>query len=212
MRSIAAYDRAGYEEASEVLYKARDKKGREEWKEGLTGLITLGAAWESVDVLMALQDKGLDRYDQNVATLIGLRVEELKQKGAKSAFGDDGEKLFHFVPRGSTVGQTDEELEEAYTALRKDADEYHESRTNYMLAKLKAGRHPDTDPAFWSGYQAPKRPDLRQFEPLIPRAWYKSPTAMLVLAVGGCSSPFVIMFFVRRRRKTRARATLPPVS
>lgn len=205
MRTIKAQLLEGYESASDVLYRAQDKKTREEWKTGLTGLITLGAAWESIDVLMAIQDKGLGRSDQNVATLIGLRVEELKRKGAQSAFGVDGERLFHFVRRGSTLGQTDMELSAAYAALRKNADDYHESRTSFMLSRLRDGRHPDTDPTFWDGYVALERPDLRKFEPFIPRAWYKSPTAMIIIAIGGCSSPFIALFIVVRRRAVKRR-------
>jgi hypothetical protein len=43
-------------------------------------------------------------------------------------------------------------LSKKYTELRRMAEERNAHRTAYMLSRLKAGRHPDTDPNFWNNY------------------------------------------------------------
>ena len=55
----------------------------------------------------------------------------------------------------------------SYLALRKNAIEFRKNRDSYMLSRLNAGRHPDTDPAFWKDYHEVPRINLEAFSPLL---------------------------------------------
>ena len=48
--------------------------------------------------------------------------------------------------------------DEAYAKLKKNGEEFRRYRDEYMLARLEAGRHPDTDKSFWDGYRPPPLP------------------------------------------------------
>jgi hypothetical protein len=49
---------------------------------------------------------------------------------------------------------------EEYLDLRREADAWHARRTEYMMTRLQAGRHPDMDPSFWNEYADPGAPRL----------------------------------------------------
>jgi hypothetical protein len=40
-----------------------------------------------------------------------------------------------------------------FKRLREEADAWQNHRTEFMLARLKEGHHPDTDADFWKGYK-----------------------------------------------------------
>ena len=44
------------------------------------------------------------------------------------------------------------EIDSFFPRARRAADEWREHREAFMMERLLAGRHPDTDPAFWDGY------------------------------------------------------------
>ncbi|MGV3722192.1 MAG: hypothetical protein ACO1SX_14890 [Actinomycetota bacterium] len=131
---------------------------------GLSGLIVLGNAWESVDVFEALTAALHCEGQSSLAYLARLRIAELAAQGKHSIFtvaaadtaaADDG--LRH-AP-GLTESQT-AELRSEFQRLRNAAEAQERKRTEFMLGRLRAGRHPDTDPTFWSGYQEPGKPLL----------------------------------------------------
>lgn len=217
MRVIKSYLTEGKEAAAMSRSSLMQGHKPSELATGLVGLITLGAAWESPDIYHLLAGGTVLFRERNVEALARLRRQELIVEGRASTAGDDAEKVFGTLGSGGSFGQSASEIEAAYKALRANADEYHRNRTEFMMARLKAGRHPDTDPDFWDGYVETERISLRQFEPFIPRKWYSSPTAMLVISVAVISSPFVALYVVlRRRARFRARqkesSTLPPVA
>ncbi|HTE20506.1 MAG TPA: hypothetical protein VK689_19240, partial [Armatimonadota bacterium] len=74
-------------------------------------------------------------------------------------------------------------LDREYQELRREADARHRLRTEFMLARLQAGRHPDTDPGFWSGYRDPRRPALSDYSP--SRAWAAAGGIAALLVVAG---------------------------
>jgi hypothetical protein len=125
--------------------------------EGLSGLVVLGAAWESVDIFMALRSS-LVRMDNNkVAYLARLRIEELMKSGKKS-LGTEELKPYSNIFDGPVTGR--DTLDAQYKMLRSDAEAWHTERTDYMLKRLEAGKHPDTDPNFWSEYKERPKPSL----------------------------------------------------
>lgn len=105
---------------------------------------------------------------------------------------------------------TESQMRAAYDALRKNANEYHQRRTDYMLAKMNNGYHPDTNSDFWVGYKEPAKVDLDQFYTFSVGRWLtKHPTEGLLIVAGVALSgaiglAFGTAYVVRRRRRMRA--------
>ena len=122
-----------------------DKDGK-----GLLGLIALGGGWESVDILSAL-DNVLGYYNSaKVAYMAKLRAEELRAEGKRSMRPaiPYQEKEYHWA----IADDEKAEIAKEYATLRAEADAWQQKRTAYMVSRLKAGRHPDTDPTFWNDW------------------------------------------------------------
>ena len=123
---------------------------------GLTGLIVLGNAWESVDVFRALAIALGAKGDRSLSYLATMRERELIEEGRESiAPGalNGEERIKQLLPRAQLKDDGEGVLNEFYR-LRKEADAWAKARTDFMLARLRAGRHPDTDATFWSGFRA----------------------------------------------------------
>lgn len=147
---------------------------------GLAGLVVLGNAWESVDVFGALAGQLNHRGDAKVAYLAELRCRELLSSGKKSLFegvkfpesSRGGGKEYLVTPSSyHWLGITNRDnVKEKFSELRAAAEKWQAARTAFMEARLRAGRHPDTDPHFWDGYQDSPTPSLD-----IP--WHKEASA-----------------------------------
>lgn len=139
-------------------YRERElvSKGLGDAVKGLTGLIVLGNAWESVDVFhalsLALQAEGAS----SAAYLARLRMEELVRAGRGSLRpgAPTGDALLKvaFAPTLLEKGPM-RDLREEYAERRADAREWMTERQGEILRRLRAGRHPDTDPKFWVGIE-----------------------------------------------------------
>jgi hypothetical protein len=57
------------------------------------------------------------------------------------------------------------QVDRAFRDLRAAADRWQAQRTAFMVARLKTGRHPDTDPSFWNGWQDTPLPPLERYVP-----------------------------------------------
>lgn len=135
---------------------------------GLTGLIALGNAWESVDVFEALA-RTLERQGRYVTGYLAKqRARELIAQGhgsllpgAPSPAADPRglEKTLRLVPI-SLPAENARIIEQTYPALRREAEAWQGRRTAYLMARLRAGRHPDTDPAFWNDFRDAGPPSL----------------------------------------------------
>lgn len=159
----------------------RSDATREKMIEGLTGLIVLGNAWESVDIFdaltSALQTKATLQY------LASLRCSELIDQGHRSIDRDSGTGRALKVSLSLMVDDWTNQLNEPnqktlqtlYRRLRVEAEQWHKQRTAYMMGRLTAGRHPDTDPTFWRDYHDPGPPSLQ-----VP--WYSERAARRLAA------------------------------
>lgn len=141
---------------------------------GVAGLIALGNGWESVDVYNALRWALLAEGHTTISFLAHLRVQELMEAGAESALWDSDEwKSFtnenpiltpQFVMNSWAMIRDSPIKWKGYTVryseLRAAADDWHDARTSYMVARLQAGEHPDTDPDFWQAFNEPAAPSL----------------------------------------------------
>lgn len=131
-------------------------KGLMDWNkaedavEGLAGLIRLGNAWENVDVFAGLADALAHENLGTIGEAALARVFEL-QKVGKSSITGWRLKMASFI-EGRPMGIERTQAHEEFTRLRKETNEWHGSRTDFMLGKLKLGKHPDTDEDFWTGF------------------------------------------------------------
>lgn len=120
----------------------------------LCGLITLGNAWESVDVFQALGDSIPFEGGSKLYPLVKLRCDELIDAGHRSLIpgSPTGGALKGVITVGETYQPPTDEDRVVYHRLRAEADDWQKKRADYMMARLAAGQHPDTDPTFWSEY------------------------------------------------------------
>ena len=140
---------------------------------GLSGLIVLGNAWESVDIFHALSEALRTSGKSTLQYLAILRCRELIKNGKKSLRPDSAkgaalqEQLsisgayFSYVGSGLQVNvQNQAAIETVYKRLRSEAEAWQTRRTSYMMARLKTGKHPDTDKTFWRDWHDTKPPSL----------------------------------------------------
>jgi hypothetical protein len=168
--------------------------------EGLTGLIVLGNAWESLDVFYALQAVLAYQNKGSLVALVRARCRELQDQGKKSLDPNvtSAAELREAVSvdrfwRNTTY--TADQLNEVYHRLRTEAEEYQTKRTAYMMERLKAGRHPDIDATFWDEWHDPGPP------PPVPyNLWEKKGNALMLLAVAALLSLPVLRSRTIRRR------------
>jgi hypothetical protein len=186
---------------------------------GLTGLIVLGNAWESVDIFHALNvalqrnslgfERGRDGGRNSLAYFAWLRCIELVDSGHGSFLPDapKEEKLKPLLYRPDFT-RADLLLDPAYRQLRTEADAWHTERVAFMLRRLDAGRHPDTDSSFWEGYTSPPAPDLPTIS--VPDAfdvWQARRTKLVLLVI--ISVPLLLTgllasWWIVRARKARS--------
>ena len=143
--------------------------------EGLAGLVVLGNAWESVDIFNALA-YWLTRTKRSnkLAYLAQLRALELIDSGHGSLIANmpgitiDGKaaptgkeslrlRTQSMIWRG-IAGK--DRVKARYHVLRTEAEQWQKTRTDYMMVRLKAGHHPDTDPTFWNAWHPQPAPSL----------------------------------------------------
>lgn len=134
---------------------ALEKAGIPDAVRGLTGLIAMGNAWESVDVYYALAQALQAEGRSSLAHLASARMNELITAGRGSVVAGAPRKfaLIEWADlRHPLEDRSVEMLDAFYHKARQSADEWHTRRTEYMEQQLDAGRHPDTHPDFWKSW------------------------------------------------------------
>ena len=182
---------------------------------GLSGLIVLGNAWESVDIFYALGvalgydsigfQEGAEGGRNSLAHFARLRCVELIDAGKGSMLlgapkGDELKSILHVSKYMPEDGRA---ISIPFAKLRAEADAWQLARTEFMNGRLKEGRHPDTDPHFWDGYQESPPPSLpgksqRQIDAeRMARNW-----ARVRLAAGVATMLAVVGFATWRYRRS----------
>ena len=132
--------------------------------EGLSGLIVLGDAWESVDVFLALAMALQSQDHAGLALLARLRVQELLAAGRRSLH--PGPSLDSVASQLQRIGELHQDQAGAkafFDQARRFAADWQAHRLAYLSPRLQAGAHPDTHADFWQDYaaltSAPTAPD-----------------------------------------------------
>lgn len=140
---------------------AQEKGTQPTHAQGLAGLISLGAAWESVDVAAALAYLASKDRRYQIAHFARLRVKELRVEG-KKPISQDSVDLDLGLSQDSDPGVTlhGGDTVGAYKTLKAASEARHRNMIGYVQTRLNQGAHPDTDPAFWSGWEEPPMPAI----------------------------------------------------
>lgn len=164
--------------------------------QGFSGLITLGAAWESVDIFEALAYALQNEGRHHIAWLASLRVNELVKDGKHSLTGNPTEGIHY------NLVDDRKPLNTYYKALRAEAQNWQKNRTSFIEQKLKRGEHPDTHPGFWIDYSektSPPQPPLK-----IKKAEVAFGIAWICLVLGVITVLAIcVMALKRKLRKQR---------
>lgn len=211
-------------DSGDIYGQQTDPKEADAAARGLTGLVVLGNAWQSVDVFNALNvalqrdslgyERGREGGRNTLAYLAWLRCRELIDEGKGSMLpgAPKGEALKSLLPRPDFVS-AEVLLDSAFLKLRAEADAWQAARTAFMTSRLKEGHHPDTDGSFWAGYAEGPTPGLpRRSVPEAYNAWQASRrrTALSVfIGVPVLAAGLVIGRSVIRSAKARRRGAPP---
>jgi tetratricopeptide (TPR) repeat protein len=174
--------------------------------QGLTGLIALGDAWESFDIFAALAQVLAWNEDTSLSRLASRRLEEIVQSGGKSfsRHNYDSSEAENWPRIGPFTGYEIHDshvVDEFFHRARRAADEWRQARESFLLAGLNRGRHPDTDPNFWTGYverPAPARPVTWLGGDI--QLYLKTGLVVLLVAAAG----FVFVRVIRRAKVSAA--------
>lgn len=143
-----------------------DRKEAEREAEGYAGIVRLGAGWESPDVFRALAVSLGEAGLGAVATAAVDRAEELESRGIRPKL--DPKEVFYLIENLQEEGALRADTKAQFDRLRREADAWQARRTAFMMARLRSGRHPDTDSTFWQGWTETPAPkidsDIVRFE------------------------------------------------
>ncbi|CAG0993778.1 hypothetical protein PLCT2_02626 [Planctomycetaceae bacterium] len=171
---------------------------------GLAGLIVLGAAWESIDVTYSLATMLWVQGEEDDACLAILRCAELAGMGRKSiaAGAPTGAALEKLLMAALPVEGVRGKLASEFKDARVRADDWVKRRNEYLLAKMAAGLHPDTDKNFWLEFYGGGG-----WVPNVLTNPFTMPALALpmVVLLGGLG-----LYWLQQRRKRRAAPPPPP--
>ncbi|MBS1721120.1 MAG: hypothetical protein JST35_11800 [Armatimonadetes bacterium] len=169
----------------------------------LAGLIRLGTAWDNVDIVHALEGALAGRRNASIAALARRRLEAIEREHPKTSM--TGQSLVsEFGGRAAsiTAGTLDK--------LIPQAEAYVRTRDEWVLQQLKAGKHPDTDPNFWSGLPEPKLdygPGGFWYRLMRPQSWHPALmmfTALCMVVLGPIGLMKGLRWIFRRWQSRRA--------
>lgn len=160
-----------------------------EARRGLVGLVVLGSAWQSIDVIGAIGESGVN--DGAIQAFVDLRLADLRKEGKKSLRGE------HFFFEAKSITVHPENVAQNYRLLSKASTEFDANLKRFVNGQLAKGLHPDVDRVrFWEGYVPVPRPELIDL-PLMDRIPLETQAAVVVLFV------LVVGFGVRRFLRRR---------
>lgn len=177
---------------------------------GLSGLIVLGAAWESIDITLALATALYHEGQHENAWAALLRCLELAKAGKKSLVsgapsGDLLETaLLNMLPMPGRAS----DIRLKFTKERAATDRWQAKRTELALGLLKSGMHPDTHPEFWTLAKVPLI--LDEPAPAETTAEDRTWLDAILMALATVSAAFaaITVLYVWRRSRTAPQAAL----
>ncbi|MDX1972151.1 MAG: hypothetical protein SFY68_06420 [Candidatus Sumerlaeia bacterium] len=183
---------------------------------GLTGIITMGAGGESIELFHTLSRQLFIEGRSSVAYLAKLRKIELFEQDRPVLHPGfleltEEELNYTITYRGGSLVEDLEQLDDWYALARKRVVEANARRMSYLKEMLKDNKHPDTHPELWN--RAPARATL----PALPGSllnpsfsqfsWYNAIYLLpvIVLILGIIFSTGNTVSFIQRKLETHDR-------
>ncbi|MBX3096792.1 MAG: hypothetical protein KF812_08015 [Fimbriimonadaceae bacterium] len=174
------------------------------FRNGMTGMMVTGEGWDNPDYLEILRMAIVrERTNSNlgptsVSYALRRRIAELVM--------DKGETPIFGFPVTDAVLDNGAEMDEAqrvlasraYEELSASGAEYRRRYTEWLEKGIVAGRHPDTDPKFWEGFQEAPLPRPEALDGKEP---FEEREVQSALVGGGIGAFIAGMVVVYRRRK-----------
>ena len=182
-------DLLSYLESGNPIENTRES--RQKLLNGLGGLVMLGNAWESSEIFLEIRLIAERNVQQHLQAFARARYAELIVQETGKPWPQDS------VPADPDKQSWDQK---EYLRMRGLADAEHKRLTNFMMSRLKAGRHPDTDSTFWDGYAPAPAPVYRD-DPVHPpvQSRWNSTTLGVVLALA-LAVPLMAFWLIRWRK------------
>jgi tetratricopeptide (TPR) repeat protein len=155
--------------------------------------IVHGDGWSSPDLLYALSlALWIEGRDEEAVTA-WLRVNELVIGEAKSIVRHALEPKVLAHQMRMHIGEIADldTQQKLYREIRQAADQWVRERNEYASERIKAGRHPDTDPTFWHAFGEAPIPKPGDDPPVTPE-----PPVSTTFVVGGVSALAVLLFVI----------------
>jgi hypothetical protein len=139
-----------------------------------------------------------------------LRCIELIRAGKNSFYPDapTGESLVGLihVPGFMTTEETD--IDRYFVKARAAASAWHQSRTEFMIERLKSGQHPDTNSKFWDGYTESPSPTLPNGLFGLGAQRVNEVLYVVVVIAAGAVLVIGVLWIMRRARKRRVQRAI----
>ncbi|MFK7760456.1 MAG: hypothetical protein AB8C13_11000 [Phycisphaerales bacterium] len=120
---------------------------------GISGLIALGAAWESADIFYALAFALGDRNDASTALVAMNRARELAGKGTHTQLLEPENYRLDRTPGARSIRDDQSRaINRWYIEARLEADSWVQRRNQYLSVRLEQGLHPDISAEFWGDW------------------------------------------------------------
>jgi tetratricopeptide (TPR) repeat protein len=173
---------------------------------GITGLIQLGAAWQSIDTAYALQTSLCGQGNNYVAELASLRRQQLVGQGAVSLHPSD--EIRDYVAKAGASGMIYEPREIA-TFFKKATAAAAQRETAwlaYQEERFAKGMHPDTHAEFWNAWHEPEFPKFPA--PSLGGYMTRNPGMPVLIFLGTLATLILaaIIAYIRARTKRRRRS------
>jgi hypothetical protein len=170
---------------------------------GISGLITMGAGAESVDLMHTLDRVLAAEGRSYVGELARLRVLELVEAGRRSLDPRvTKEESLRLYDRRDSAVEDQKGLAEWFRKARAATDVRQAARMKYLEEMLARGEHPDTHAAIWE--KAPEGPPL---PPMNVGGDTQTQVAFGALAIAGLAILAIIALSIRSLFKRFRRAT-----
>jgi tetratricopeptide (TPR) repeat protein len=177
----------------------------EEARKGITGLIQLGAAWESVDTFQTLQICLHSEESMLLAHLAYLRQKELHDSGKRSLHPLEAVRT-EVSPHPSGGFHDMERIEKYFHKARAAAVSRDSAWISYQDERFAKGMHPDTHADFWKDWKEHDLPKMPG--PMFPERLRRHP---VLWAIGALVTLYLLQFPVRLISKLRKK-TLEPAA
>ncbi len=190
-------------------YSARiDDDKYKELVDGFVGLIVLGDAWESVDVVGAIGILMMYHDFTSVSVLCGERIDDLASQGRTSihpfAFETEGAEVltgewFSY----SLIGASS--VEKFYKKSMRSSERYRTRYASFVQKQLDAGMYPDTHSNFFDGVPKARVPRL-------PNGWFGYGGYQKYIAMGITCVVLLVACFVARHTWKKKRPSSTEIS